>query len=128
MKTKTLEFLKACKEVGYEKVTIFVRDERVPPTMKIKDGSWFGKWGKRIRNDIEEDYEQHTHKVVCGYPPMRCENTKLGGNWSAMWQIVNDCGLVVGLKFGGCGLGDAHDIEKTFIEDMDAGYYDLATI
>ncbi len=128
MKTKTLEFLKACKEVGYEKVTIFIKDERVPPTMKIKDGCWFGQWGTRIINEVQEPYEQYTHKVVCGYPPKRCENTKLGGSWPAMWQVVKDCGLVAGLWFGGFGLGDAHDIETTFIEDMDAGYYDLAEI
>ena len=111
MKPKTKEFLRACKEVGYEVVTIFVRDKRVPDTKRFKDGSWFGN-GKKI-----------PYKVVAAHPPKYCENKRLGGEWAAMRQVVTDCGLDVGLN--GSEDGDAHNIAQELIGDLDEGCYVL---
>ena len=36
---KTREFLLACKEAGYERVTIFVHDKRVPCSVRLRKGS-----------------------------------------------------------------------------------------
>lgn len=38
MEDRTQGFLSKCKEAGYERVTIYIRDKRIPFTMKIKDG------------------------------------------------------------------------------------------
>ena len=113
MKPKTKEFLRACKDVGYEVVTIFVRDKRVPATKKFKNGSWFG------------DGREIPFKVVAAYPPKYCENKKLGGEWAAMRQVVTDCGLDVGISSGGAEDGDAHDIAIEAIDWMDEGCYVL---
>ncbi len=42
MENKTQEFLEKCKGAGYKRVTIFIKDKRVPRTMTIQAGSWFG--------------------------------------------------------------------------------------
>ncbi len=39
MTEKTREFLLACKEAGYERVTIFIHDKRVPCSVQIRKGS-----------------------------------------------------------------------------------------
>ncbi len=39
---KTIELLRECKKVGYGTVTVLVRDEKVPVSVKIKRGVWFG--------------------------------------------------------------------------------------
>lgn len=113
----TKEFLRKCKEAGYEKVTIFVRNKNIPATKKIKDGDWFGQWAK---NDDGEAIEVYKHKVVCGHPEQRDEK-----GWPKMWGIVKDCGLTAGLQMGGTGLGDAHDINRNLCEMLTAGYYEL---
>lgn len=121
MTDKTQEFLDACKKAGYEKVTIFIRDSRVPLTSKskIKDGPWFGMWGRIDGKPIE----LYKHKVVCGYPEQLGKSSVLPGDkWPKMWDIVKNLELTVGLQFGGFGLGDAHDIQPI----LTAGYYDLA--
>ncbi len=112
---KTHELLRKCKDAGYERVAIFIRDKRIPKTTKMKDGGWFGLGTVK-----------YPYKVVCGYPEKLGSHPDLPGEiWPKMWQILKDCGLLAGLFFGGAGLGDAHDIHPCFIEDLTAGYYDL---
>lgn len=115
--SKTQELLKKCKEAGYEKITIFIRNKNIPATMKIKDGIWFGQNAIMDDGQIMEVYK---HKVVCGYPEQRDKD-----NWPKMWGIVKDCGLTVGFNMGGFGLGDAHDVHPMFCEELTAGYYEL---
>lgn len=113
---KTKEFLKKCKEAGYERITIFIRDKRIPATMEIKDGAYWGE----IANAPP--------KVICGHPPQRGTHPDLPGDkWPKMWGIVKEFGLTAGLSFGGFGLGDAHDIHPALCGLLTAGYYDLQT-
>lgn len=119
---KTKEFLKKCKEAGYEKVTIFIRDKRVPFTTKIKDGEWFGQYRKLEDGTVIEQYK---HKVVCGCPPQRGSHPELpGGSWPKMWAIVKELGLSVGR---GGGFGDSHDIHPDLCGLLTPGYYELQT-
>ena len=122
MEDRTQEFLKACKDAGYERVTIYIKDERVPQTMKIKDGRWFGKW---FIDDKGERKELMTHKVVCGFPERIGEHpTLLGNGWPLMWSIVKQ---FFQNSYGG-GCGDAHDIHPSLVGMLKAGYYDLAEL
>lgn len=112
---KTHEFLRKCKQAGYQAVTIFIRDKRVPQTKKLVDGDWFGT-GKA----------NSPYKVVCGAPQRLGRHPEFGGTfWPKMWTVVRECGLVNGLYFGGFGLGDAHNINVLFCGDLTPGYYDL---
>ncbi len=121
MENITQEFLKKCKEAGYEKVTIFIRDKRVPLTKRIKDGAYFGSY----RPD-DPEIEEYPHTVVCGCPEQLGTNPSLLGSvWPKMWRIVKECGLTAGMQFGGFGLGDAHNIQSYLREMLTAGYYDL---
>lgn len=112
MEDITQVFLAKCKEAGYEKVTIFVADRRVPLSTKIQKQSMGTYWGG-IANVPP--------KVICGYPE-QLNKTK---ERPAMWDIVKECGLTAGLRFGGYGSGDAHDVHPNLVEMLTAGYYDL---
>ena len=116
---KTEEFLQACKEAGYERVTIFVTDKRVPDSVRIKKGScvpgagFYWGWGTK-----EDPY-----RVVCGAPKQRGPHHSLpGNNWPKMWEIVHR----LDLHNRGAGSGDGHDVLCTDI--LTAGYYDLAEL
>ena len=115
---KTREFLNKCKEAGYERVTIFIRDKRIPKTTKMLDGGWFGVGAGN-----------NPYKVVCGYPEKLGSHPDLPEEiWPKMWGIVKECGLLAGAWLGGMGMGDAHDINPCFCKDLTAGYYDLAAL
>ena len=94
---KTKELLLECKKVGYERVTIFIADKKVPCSVGIRKGST----GRCINdNGINEDNNkfnsktgytgeywgadgnepvpvfgakspQSTGRIVCGFPPQR---------------------------------------------------------
>ena len=113
MEDKTQEFLKQCKEAGYEKVTIFAKDKRVPRTMTIKAGSWFGNVPR------PEDLPNTPINVVCGYPE-RIDDK----GFPKMWAIVKECGLSL-QGFG--GMGDAYSIHPHLHGLLTSGYYDLET-
>lgn len=112
---KTQEFLEACRAVGYERVTIFVADKRVPDSVLIKKESEGGYWGRGGPGS--------PYKVVCGAPARTGPHPMLGGdNWPAMWGVVRR----LGLNSRGGGNRDAHDICETSL--LTAGYYDLAEL
>ena len=145
---KTEEFLQACKEAGYERVTIFVHDERVPDSVAIRKGStgWDAdEDGMSLRPD--EDTPRFTpkytkgyggdywgiapagvpfspkFKVVCGAPEQRGPHPTLpGNNWPKMWGIVRR----LKLNAWGGGSGDGHDIQTPSL--LTTGYYDLAEL
>ena len=116
---KTEEVLQACKEAGYERVTIFVADWRVPDSVRIKSGSLVpgagSYWGRGTRSE--------PHQVVCAAPEQRGTHHSLpGNNWPKMWAIVKK----LGLHNAGSGSGDGHDVLCPAA--LTAGYYDLAEL
>jgi hypothetical protein len=124
MSDRTQEFLKKCKDAGYEKVTIFVSDNRVPISKKIEKESNGTYWGRSFVPPPEPPF-----KVVCGCPERLGKCPGLPRNiWPKMWAIVKELGLTAGLSFGGFGSGDSHDINPVFVPDLKAGYYDLSEI
>ncbi len=143
---KTEEFLRACKEAGYERVTIFVHDKRVPDSCMIRESST--GW-KADEDGLREN--PHTgkiefslnpkiintrgsywgmgrggspFKIVCGSPARTAINPRLSGNKScpAMWKIVHK----LGLNYRGAGHGEGHDVLCP--ASLTAGYYDLAEL
>ena len=113
---KTEEFLLACKDAGYEKVTIFVHDKRVPDSCMIRktstgwDADEDGMWLNPETDEMEFRAKpgvpgscwgtywglgkrNQPFKVVCGYPQQRCAHPTLEGKEGpAMWKIVYDLG------------------------------------
>lgn len=145
---KTQEFLQACKEAGYERVTIFVHDKRVPDSCMIRKGStgWDadeegmslhpGEYAPRFTPKYTEGctgsywgiapngapFTPH-FKVVCGTPEQRGPHPTLPGNkWPKMWGIVRR----LKLNARGGGNRDGHDIQTPSL--LTAGYYDLAEL
>lgn len=120
---KTTEFLQACKEAGYERVTIFISDKRVPDSVLINKGSIGAYWGYGLPGSVVNP----KFKVVCGSPAITGPHPTLGGGiWPAMWGIVKRLGL------NSCGGGnrDGHDVNKLYsaTTPLTAGYYDLAEV
>ena len=114
MENRTQEFLDECKDAGYERVTIYIADKRVPYSVKIKKQSNGGYWGYGTATN--------PFRVVCGWPEQTGEHPTLPGNgWPKMWGIVKN----LKLNFGGGGSGDAHDIGLSQIHMLTEGYYDL---
>ncbi len=145
---KTEEFLQACKEAGYERVTIFVHDKRVPDSCMIREASTGWKadedglhphpatgqilFGIRQRpgggmgsywgtGPIDNP---SNFKIVCGAPPQTAITPRLSGNKTcpAMWEIVHR----LNLHRRGAGHGDGHDVLCPIA--LTAGYYDLAEL
>ena len=101
-------------EAGYEKVTIFVADERLPLSVHIQKGSTGTYWGQGTAS--------FPFKVVCGAPEQRGPHYKWGGNGCPkMWSIVKK----LGLNPKGGGSGDGHDIHPVRCPDLKAGYYEV---
>lgn len=143
---KTEEFLQACKEAGYERVTIFVHDKRVPDSCMIRKSStgWGAdEDGMRENSETGEMEFAPNHKVVnchgtywgwgrkdrpfkvvCGDPPQRGPHPtlKTNGLWPKMWGIVKE----LGLNYAGAGHGEGHDVLCPDV--LTAGYYDLAEL
>ena len=143
---KTEEFLRACKEAGYERVTIFVHDKRVPDSCMIRKSStgWddeedgmretlsTGKMEFHLNPEIINTVGTYwglgrrdfPFKVVCGAPPQRGSHPtlKTNGLWPKMWGIVKE----LGLHNAGAGHGDGHDVLCPAV--LTAGYYDLAEL
>ena len=114
MTEKTKQLLSECKKAGYKRVAVLVRDKRVPRSKTIESGAWFGD------KPQPEDLPNTPINVICACP----EQINEEGN-PKMWDIVKNCGLAVGLDFGGQGMGDAHNIYPPFRETLTSGYYDL---
>ena len=117
MNEKTKEFLLACKEAGYERVTIFMEDKRVPCSVQIRKGSMGAYWGT---GTIGSPF-----KVVCGAPERLGRHYAYAGEtWPQMWSIVKR----LELNEGGAGSRDGHDIAKSKLGLLTAGYYDLSEL
>lgn len=145
---KTQEFLRACKEAGYEKVTIFLHDKRVPDSVLIRKGStgWDADedgMSLRPEEDVPRFAPKYTEgftgsywgiapseapflphfKVVCGAPAQKGPHPTLpGNNWPKIWGIVRR----LKLNAHGGGNRDGHDIQTPAL--LTAGYYDLAEV
>ena len=120
---KTEEFLQACKEAGYERVTIFIADKRVPDSVRIKKGSGGSYWGFGPPDSLVNP----KFKIVCGAPGRTGPHPQLKGNiWPAMWGIVKR----IELNSHGNGSGDGHDVGELYSKytPLTAGYYDLAEL
>ena len=119
MTEKTKELLLECKKAGYEIVTVFVRDKRVPRSITIKSGSWFGDMSK-------PDGNKTLIKVICGYPVKLGKHWKYSGSkWPKMWSIIKKCGLTLGLDFHGFGLGDCYNVHPGLVGTLTPGCYEL---
>ncbi len=149
---KTEEFLQACKEAGYERVTIFIHDKRVPDSVVIRKGStgWDAdEDGMRLNPDtsLMQFYpnpditgschgfywglgtRENPFRVVCGapeqrgpYPTLQDSNGQPKTGCPKMWEIVHR----LGLHYRGAGSGDGHDVETPSL--LTAGYYDLSEL
>lgn len=148
MTEKTREFLLACKEAGYERVTIFIHDKRVPCSVQIRKGStgWDADEDGMVefegRNGPEKRFvcKQGGYpgaywglgnvgttplKVVCGFPERLGTHPRYSGNvWPQMWRIVKE----LDLNQRGAGSRDGHDIRPELCHLLTAGYYDLAEL
>jgi hypothetical protein len=123
MEDRTQEFLKACKEAGYERVTIYIADKRVPLSKRLEKeskamGAGGSYWGARPCTPIPL-------KVVCGFPERigACPGLP-GEGWPLMWGIVKN----LGLNFEGGGSGDSYGVHKSLVGLLQSGYYDLTEI
>jgi len=123
MNERTKQLLLECKKAGYERVTIFIADKRVPDSVKIeKESTNREYWGFGTR--------EHPHKIVCGSPDVSGDcpglpTTKQDGTphtWPAMWGVVKRSSDLR----GGAGKLNGHSIKNTSL--LDAGYYDLSEI
>lgn len=136
---KTQEFLKACRKAGYERVTIFIHDIRVPDSCMIRKAStgWAAdEDGLRKNPDTGKIVFAPNHKVVnCkgtywgwgrGFNPFKIvcgAPNKLSSNGKpAMWNIVS----TIDLHNAGAGHGNGHDVLCP--ASLTAGYYDLAEL
>ncbi len=119
---ETKEFLGKCKTAGYEFVAILCRDKRVPRSMTIRAGAWFG--------DLPlPTGDRSPIRVVSAYPEQRSKHfSHKIGLWPKLWNIVNECGFANGMCFGGFGLGDAHEVNSLTRSRLTAGCYDLSKI
>ncbi len=143
---KTEEFLQACKEAGYERVTIFVHDKRVPDSCMIREAStgWkadedglhphpdtgemvFGirrRPGAGVGSYWGTGKTDDPFKVVCGAPAQTTIDPRTTGRKTcpAMWEIVHRLGLC----HRGAGHGEGHDVLCSSV--LTAGYYDLSEL
>ncbi len=123
MTEKTREFLEECEKAGYKTIAVLVRDKRVPRSVSIKPGPWFGD---------EPAFNGTTSpiKVVCAVPERKGEHFAYPGNsWPKIWSIVKKCGLVNGMIMGGFGTGnpggDCTSINEKLIGGLTLGCYEL---
>lgn len=114
MTERTEKLLAECKKAGYEAVTVLVRDKRVPRSMTIKHGFWFG--------DQPTPTGHHEPiRVICGHPERIAEDGQ-----PEMWKIIRKSGLTAGLFMGeGCGMGDCHEIQMKLADSLTPGCYVL---
>ncbi len=130
MNEETREFLLECKKVGYEFVTICVKDKRVPITLKIEkfgerkysNFPSFGEyWGEiTITEENGEKFITNPCKVVAAAP-----NRRETGR-PALWTICEQSTLTAGMEFRGFGLGESHEIRRG--HPLEKGCYDLKEI
>ena len=115
MTERTEKLLAECKKAGYEAVTVLVRDERVPRSMTIKHGFWFGdqpNYGDSPNDPI---------RVICGHPERIAQDGQ-----PEMWKIIRKSGLTAGLFMGeGRGMGDCHEIQMSLAGSLTPGCYEL---
>ncbi len=140
MTDETLEFLQECKKAGYERVTIFIADERLPISVKIRkdntglelDDDGINSKGQYCpKNGRMSHYWGHgtdsfPFKVVCASPERKGPHPQYRhkDKWPAIWGIVKRLDLN---HYGGGNL-DGHDIGAHAVPLLDAGYYVLSEI
>lgn len=145
---KTQEFLAECKKAGYERVTIFIHDKRLPLSCeRRKSNTGWGPdedgmherqgemvfspkegygpsawWGTVAGTRANDDGSPPLGKVVCAEPPQRsaCSGVKKDKTAPAIWNIVRG----IGLNSGGAGYADSIDVDAK--ELLTPGYYDLS--
>ena len=147
MNERTKELLLECKKAGYERVTIFVADKRVPDSIRIRKGStgWNADENGMFEiDDImkfcpKENYRgtywgrgplEEYSKVICGAPDRsgpcpELPDKKPDGTshtWPAMWGIIKNSEFVK----SGFGSGNGHEVDSR--GTLDAGYYDLSEV
>jgi hypothetical protein len=144
MLEKTKELLRACKKAGYERVTIFVADKRVPDSARIRktstgwdideDGMFLNEntdemkfCPKKTPGSLHGQYwgtggRTTPFKVICAAPALfgECKG-KRGAKWPKIWDIARSLGLSSG---PGNGQGIAVDSSSVLNE----GYYDLSEL
>lgn len=132
MNDQTKQFLTECKKAGYEFVTIYIQDKRVPITMQIEK---YGEqkyhtlsgglvapsageyWGETWREDVNGDkIITNTCKVVAAAPERRESGRP------ALWTICEQLPITAGLNFRGTGFGESHDVHRGM---LDKGFYYL---
>lgn len=154
---RTKELLLECKDAGYERITIFVHDKRVPDSVQIRKGStgWNvdedgifedNSGGKYFRpKKTEGGYPWHglywglgtrnmPFKIICGAPNVSGDciglpKTRIDGT-PCEWPAM--WGIIKGSELahshGSCGSGNGHEINDCCCGLLTAGYYDLSEI
>lgn len=147
MTEETKKLLLECKKAGYERVTIFVADKRVPDSVRIRKGStgWNADEDGMFKIDgimkfvPKEGYSGSYwgrrpldlySKIICGAPDISGDcpglpTHKTDGTshtWPAMWGIIKNSEFVR----GGYGSGNSHQVDCC--GTLDPGYYDLSEI
>ena len=111
MKDETQNLLDKLKEAGYEKVSIFTADKRVPDSMGHTEGQWKG-----LGTDREP------YRLISATPHLTEEPD--GKGVPKIWGIMHELWPDADNNFGG-GQGDCHTIPKRAWGVLDAGYYEL---
>ena len=121
MNEETKQFLAECKKAGYEFVTIYVADKRVPITMQIEKygdrkysrfPSSGDYWGETWREDKDgKKIITNTCRVVAAAPERRDSGRP------AIWGICENLPIMTG-----CGFGESHNVRPG---RLDKGCYDL---
>ena len=124
---ETRVLLAELKKVGYERVTVYVSDKRVPDSVRIKRRSFGGQPGKADYGAYwgREDTQGFSPpRVVCAAPKLHGECQGLPGNqWPKIWDVFEKSDLMG--TGGSSGNGQGFSVGSGCIHLLTAGYYEL---
>ena len=114
MTETTQEFLAECKKAGYERIAIFIKDERVPASMLYSP--------KYQRKSTQSPLGV----VVSADPPRKGPHPgyKTKDRYPAIWGIVKR----LSLNPSGAGFDQNHHIADSLTILLTPGYYDLSEL
>ncbi len=123
MTEDTLKLLKALKEVGYELVTVFVADKRVPQSVELEKSNRNNGVGTYWKDNTTFTVEGGPVRIVCALPEVDGTCFGLSGSgWPKIWDVIKR------VNSSGGGLGHSHSLPEGLVKFYDAGFYDLAEI
>ncbi len=128
MTEKTRELLLAMKAAGYEHATVFVDDNRVPDSVRIRKGSIGFYWGHGSPWNAKAGTGS-PFKVICGAPAVRVDcgpDADYGHPTQPAVRAVLKQMELAGRHTGVSG--DGHDIDPIHCDKLTAGYYSLSEV